>query len=236
MQWLEAIWTKEGKGIAKDAPKRTGLALFCEIIGREWWELVKLNLLFLVAALPIVTLPAALFATASVCRSMVEDRNVYLLRDFIEAFRRYLAVATAWGLATALALWIGFCAISTYGAQVRDSLIYAGPLAVSLVATGFVGVWSAHFIVLAVMSKRGVLEILRLSALATLLRPLPTMAALMFVAALWLVHVLLYPVSVFMPAMINFSLGMFAISFGAHRAAVMVLNRPDAAYRTTKIL
>jgi hypothetical protein len=54
MQWLEAIWTKEGKGIDKHAPKRTGLALFGEIIASEGWELVKLNLLFILASLPLV--------------------------------------------------------------------------------------------------------------------------------------------------------------------------------------
>ncbi len=49
MQWLRDMWTREGPGIAKDAPKRTGLALFAEILVREWWEMVKLNILFILA-------------------------------------------------------------------------------------------------------------------------------------------------------------------------------------------
>jgi hypothetical protein len=229
MQWLEAMWTKEGKGIDKDAPKRTGLALFFQIIAREWWELVKLNLLFILTSLPLVTLPAATFATASICRAMVEDRNVYLLRDFLEALRRHAVRATLWGIVTGVVLALGIYAIVTYGAASRESLVYAAPLAISLVATAFVALWATHFLVLAVMDERPLTDLLRLSALATLLYPLPLLGALAFVAVLWLAHILFYPVSVFMPATLNFSLGLFAILFGAHRGATLVLARPAEA-------
>jgi len=55
MQWLRDSWMKEGRGISKDAPKKQGIALFAEILLREWWEMVKLNLLFVLASLPLVT-------------------------------------------------------------------------------------------------------------------------------------------------------------------------------------
>src|SRR4051812_9598992 len=99
MQWLRNMWTKEGPGIPKNAPKKIGLALFAQILAREWWEMVKLNILFILSAMFVVTLPAALAATARLCVILVEDRNTYLLRDFSEAFVRYFWRATAWGLA-----------------------------------------------------------------------------------------------------------------------------------------
>lgn len=229
MQWLEAIWTKEGKGIDKDAPKRTGLALFGEIIAREWWELVKLNLLFILVSLPLVTLPAATFAAAGICRAMVEDRNVYLLRDFIEGFRRHALRATVWGTLAGAVMAIGIYAIASYGAATVDSLVYAVPLAVSLVATLFAMLCATHFMVLSVTEPRSFGETLKLSALATLWRPLPLLASLAFVAGLWLAHILFYPVSVFMPVMFNFSAGLFAVMFGAQRAATLVLALPAHA-------
>ncbi|MCV9945616.1 DUF624 domain-containing protein [Rhizobium sp. BT-175] len=229
MQWLRDMWTREGPGIPKDAPKRTGLALFAEILVREWWEMVKLNILFLLASLLIVTLPAALAATARVSVALVEDRNTYLLRDFTEAFQRYFWRSTVWGLALAGALSIGVHAIITYAAGARDNLMLAAPLAIALVATAFLAVLACHLIVLMVMRDLPVLRLLRLAALASVVRPLPALAALAFNAALWLAHILFYPVSVFMPATFNFSLGMFAVAFGVHRAAVMVLDLPKAA-------
>ncbi|MBB2750606.1 UNVERIFIED_ORG: putative membrane protein YesL [Rhizobium aethiopicum] len=229
MQWLREMWTKEGPGIPKDAPKRTGLALFAEILVREWWEMVKLNILFILASLFVVTLPAALAATARVSVALVEDRNTYLLRDFTEAFLRYFWRATACGLALAGALAIGVHAIATYAAGARDNLALAAPLAIALVAAAFLAVTACHLIVLMVMRDLPALRLFRLAALASVARPLPALAALAFNAALWLAHILFYPVSVFMPATFNFSLGMFAVAFAAHRAAEMVLDLPTHA-------
>ncbi|MBB4292566.1 putative membrane protein YesL [Rhizobium leguminosarum] len=228
MQWLRDMWTKEGPGIAKDAPKRTGLALFAEILVREWWEMVKLNILFIVASLLVVTLPAALVAMARVSVALVEDRNTYLLRDFTDAFLRYFWRATAWGLALGGALAIGIHAVVTYAAGARDNLLLSAPLAIALVATAFVAVLACHLIVLMVMRDLPALRLLRLAALASVIRPLPALAALAVVASLWLAHILFYPVSVFMPATFNFSLGMFAVAFGVHRATVLVLDLPEA--------
>ena len=218
MQWLEAIWTREGKGIPKDAPKKTGLALALDILAREWWELVKLNLLFLLASLPLVTLPAATFATARICHRMVEDQNVYLLRDFLEALRDGVLRATLWALVSGAGLVLGIYAIVTYGTEARSALVYAVPLTVSLLATTFLAVASTYFMMFSVAGPIRLASCVRKAALAALLRPLPVLAALAIVAILWLAHVAFYPVSVFMPAAINFSFGMFAIAFGAHGA------------------
>ena len=59
MNWLANFYFGEGPGIPKDAPKPEGLRLLASVLGREWWALVKLNLLFIAFSLPIVTLPAA---------------------------------------------------------------------------------------------------------------------------------------------------------------------------------
>ena len=227
MQWLEAFWTKEGKGIPKDAPKKTGVPLFAEIIAREWWELVKLNLLFLLFSLPLVTLPAALFATGTICRMMAEDRPVYLLRDFLEALRARALRATVWALVAGTAVILGVGAVSAYAAAAKTSLFYAAPLALSLVVTLFVTLWAACFVMVSVTEMRPFWDTLKLSALAALLRPLPLLAALAFVATLWVAHILFYPVSVFMPAVMNFSLGMFAVAFGAQGVVAQVLARSE---------
>lgn len=226
IQWLQNYWTKEGAGISKDAPKRKGLGLFTEILGREWWEIVKLNILFLLTSLFIITIPAAIFAMASVTHAFVEDRNVYLLRDFIEGLKRYWIRATIWALALGIALGIGTYTSLTYGAATGTNLAYAAALTISLCVTLFLLVVAIQFMVLSVCVERPALETIRLAAIATLVKPLPVLGAILFVCGLWLAHILLYPVSVFMPAAFNFSLGMFAILFGAHGGAMQVLALP----------
>lgn len=218
MQWLEGLWTREGAGIDKDAPRATGLALLFDILKRECWELVKLNLLFLIASLLLVTIPAATLAMARVSRSIVADENTYLLRDFKEAFGRYAFRGTLLVAVCALVMSAGIYAVVTYAKLVQDALIYSLPLAISLVMTVFVALVSAYAIVLTVTHELSLSDLFRRAALLALVKPLPMLAALAFVAALWLAHILLYPVSVFMPATINFSLGMFAICFAAAQA------------------
>ena len=229
MQWLRDSWTKEGPGIAKDAPKKQGIALFAEILRREWWEMVKLNLLFVLASLPLVTIPASVAAMASVSLAFVEDRNTYVARDFCAAFRRHFGAATIAGLALGGAVVLGSYAIHCYASLAKGSLLFAAPLGISLGTTAFVAIFTCHYLVLMVMRDLPSVQLVRLAALASLARPLSAIGALGFVAALWLMHILFYPVSVFMPVTMNFSLGMFAITFGVHRAAKDVLSGPAAA-------
>jgi uncharacterized membrane protein YesL len=225
MRWLRETWTKEGPGIAKDAATKHGLALFADIIRREWWEMVKLNLLFILASLPVVTIPAALAAMASVSVALVEDRNIYLGRDFCAAFRKYLWRATMAGFIMSSAIALGVYAAVTYASLATGDLLFAVPLAISVAATGFICVVACHDLVLMVMRDLPLAQRLRLAAIASLARPLPAIGAIGFGAALWLVHILLYPVSIFMPASLNFSFGMFAVTFAVHRAAVESLSR-----------
>mgnify|MGYP001548159731 FL=1 len=73
MLWFRPGYLKEGPGIEKDAPPKTGLVLFFEVLVREFWQLLKLNLLFVICALPLVTFGAALAALSRCTRNMVRD-------------------------------------------------------------------------------------------------------------------------------------------------------------------
>jgi len=220
MQWLADMWVKEGAGIAKDAPQPTGMALFFDILKREWWEVVKLNLLFIIASLFVVTIPAALVAMARVSRSFAADENVYLLRDFLAALKTHALQATALFAVCFTATGGALCATISYASAARLQLIYSLPLAVSIVVTLYLAILTAYAFVFLGGRNSSVSDSLKQAALAALARPLPMITALAFVATLWLAHILFYPVSVFMPATINFSLGMFALCFAARGTGV----------------
>ena len=85
-RWYEP--RKDTPGIAKDAPKKKGFARYFEILWREFFPLLKLNLLFIISCLPIVTIPAALTAMNRITVTMVRDRNYFMLSDYWDAFRR----------------------------------------------------------------------------------------------------------------------------------------------------
>lgn len=49
-------YNKPGKGIDKNAPKKKGLNLFYDTYFRKFWDIIKLNLLFLVTSLPALAI------------------------------------------------------------------------------------------------------------------------------------------------------------------------------------
>lgn len=85
-RWYEGRSDKPD--IEKNAPKKKGFALAFSIIWREFFGLLKLNLLFIITALPVVTLPAALTAMSRITATMVRDENYFLWEDYWRAFKR----------------------------------------------------------------------------------------------------------------------------------------------------
>lgn len=80
-------YSRPGPGIDKNAPPKKGAALFFDILGREFWALLLVNLIYLLFCLPIVTIGPATAALYRVTVTMVRDKNVYAWRDFWEAFK-----------------------------------------------------------------------------------------------------------------------------------------------------
>lgn len=220
MNWLRARFLQEGPGIPKDAPKKHGLALFGQIVAREAWDLFKLNLMIVVFSLPIITIPATHAAATRICISMVRDENTYLWRDFWQAFCRYFKAATAWGFASAIALGFSGYAAFIYGQLAGVNLAFAAAATLCLTIWILILALTAHLFVLLVEKPNlNSYDLTRRAALATLSRPWHIFTAFAFIAGLWLLHIVFYPVSVFMPAAFNFSLATLAVTFSVRKTS-----------------
>jgi uncharacterized membrane protein YesL len=223
MNWITHHLTREGPGVPRHAPPKKGLALLGAVIAREGWTLIELNLLYVLFSLPLVTIPAAQVATTRVVVLMLEDRNIYLLRDFWETFRDRFWRATAFGVGNLAVLALAACSGYAFLQAARAELMFAVPLAVCAATAVFVAIAAAHGFALLALSDLPLGALVRLSLLGALARPLPALAGFGVVALLWLAHVAFYPASIFMPAMLNFSFGTLAVTFGVHKAAARLL-------------
>ena len=88
------------------------------------------------------------------------------------------------------------------------------PLTIALTVVGAAAAFRHHlFVALAQGTGRPLADIAKASAIGLLARPLPGLAALLFVALLWLAHILFYPASILLPVLVNFSLGALVTSF-----------------------
>jgi uncharacterized membrane protein YesL len=236
MNWAYNFYFREGPGIPKDVPKPQGLRLLASVLGREWWELLKLNLLFVAFSLPIITLPAAWYATVSICVAMIDDRNVYPWRDFQDAFRSRFAVSTLAGLLFGVAAALDYLAILTYAEAAKTNLLFAAPLTIAATVSVLLPLLAAHlFVALNKGSGRPLVDIFKASAIGVIARPLPGLAALFIVALLWLAHIVFYPASVFLPLLVNFSLGALVTSFAVLKGVQIGLSNLDSVARSGPI-
>lgn len=64
----------------------------------KFWDLVKLNLLWAIFSLPIITMGAATVAAYSVAMKMVDDEESYVARTFVKEFKANWKQGTILGL------------------------------------------------------------------------------------------------------------------------------------------
>ena len=182
-------YLKEGPGIAKDAPEKTGAAWVGETLAREFWQLVKLNVLFLLCCLPVVTFGAARSARA---RCTV---NGALREDTV---RNLLC-----GLAGLALLWMGVMLVTADG--FFPALL--GMLLLCVTAAFFQNFWAVQAAVdipFAAAAKN--------AWLLCLLRPGMTVLGLGVNALLLIPAVLFFPLS--LPYVLLFPCGLSGFASG----------------------
>lgn len=77
-----------GRGILKAPQEKKGFFKFLDVYGRHMWKLIQVNLLYLVFIIPVVTFGPATAAMTKVCRNYSQERNVFLIHDFWDAFKK----------------------------------------------------------------------------------------------------------------------------------------------------
>lgn len=79
-------YQREGKGVQKDqyTPR---LFLFFQIYFRKFWNLILINLLYLVFCLPIITIGPATAGATKLWRNYAREEHAFIWGDFIETFK-----------------------------------------------------------------------------------------------------------------------------------------------------
>lgn len=198
-------YAKPGPGIDPDAPEKTGFARFLQIIQLEAVTIVKLNLLFLLFSLPVVTLPPALFAMNQVVRKMMLDQPVLCFYDFRTAFKKYWKRSYAAFFAVAAPLGIAGYGAYFYLRGAVDNPLFFAPFMlcttvffVTLLASGYLYTFAGAGMV------RG--KALRLALILGIGKPLRSVLAALTGYGLLVFGVLEFPISALYLLLLGFSL------------------------------
>ena len=215
MGLFRANFDRPGPGIPKDAPKKKGLRLFFDIFFRAFWELIKLNLLFLLFCIPVVTIGPACAGMSKVTMLMMREKPFFVFQDFWDAFRQNWKQGFLGGLLLAAVIAAAGFSLPFYMQTAQENA--AGYLLVFLVAAvlmiiGLATVYLFPMIVTFAFPFPVVLRNCLLLGLVCLKQSLP---ALLVIGGLGLVLLLLFPLNLPLLLFFYFAFASFVSSFAA---------------------
>ena len=210
-------YAKPGKGVSKNEPKRSHFVQFFVIMQRKFWKMLQLNLLFILFCIPIITIGPAVAAMTYILRCYENEKPVFLLSDFWDAFKSNFKQSLVYGILFAVAAFALSVAWQFYfNATDTNKLMYVPLVMVFIVALMFV---FANFYVypMIVTLELPLKAIIRNSFLFAVLGMKSNIITLLFLAVLAFVFWLLYIVGGIIFFLIGFSLVGFVIVHNSYR-------------------
>lgn len=210
MAWFQPSYLKEGPGIEKDAPPKTGLALFFEIFVREFWQVLKVNLLFVVCSLPVITFGAARAALSRCTMNMVRDVPNDVWYDFRQEIKKDFGRNTAFGLAELFC--IGVLLLMLSQSAVRSNAVLCGLVLMVAVFVALVFGYLWPMLVAVNLPLRAAVKNAAILPFACLHHSLPALgvSAVVLVLSFWA-----FPLSLPLVLFIPFGISSFVMSFAA---------------------
>lgn len=189
----------------EEAPPKKGVSCFFDLLGRHCVALVKVNLLFLLGCVPIVTIPLSLFALDRVVCRMVLDRPFKCFQVYWETFRRSWKQSYPAFLLTALPLGCAGFGMWFYLNRASSNPLFFLPFLVC--STIFlVTLLSSGCLYGLLDSGKGLKEALRLALLLGITKPARTVPAALCCFGLFLLAVVSFPLSGLYLLLLGFSL------------------------------
>ncbi|MCR5111895.1 MAG: DUF624 domain-containing protein [Ruminococcus sp.] len=137
-------YESSGSGISKDDVKKKGLALFFDLLGRKFWSLMWVNVLYVLFFIPLMLIMPAIYfinnnyiAVAVICilvlifaivigpatagmmkimRMFYIEKHTFIAHDFFEAVRDNFKRAAVVGLVDCFVIFSAFAALQVYPA------------------------------------------------------------------------------------------------------------------------
>ena len=82
------MYTKEGKGVEKNAPQKNSFFTFFEYYARHFSKLLTGNMLYTIISFPVVTVGLAQAGLTYICRSAARDQHSFGSDDFFDTIRK----------------------------------------------------------------------------------------------------------------------------------------------------
>ncbi len=193
--------------------EKSGMALLFSVTYQHLFELLKLNLLFILLCLPIITIPAALTAMGNVTLKIIREEVFFFGEDFWGVFRKNFGKSLIIGLPAGLILAASVFVITFYRAALSISLLNYVPLVIAVITVVMVLFVGAYAFPMLSTIDLPLGKILRNSLILALMRLPYNAAAFLGIAFIWLLTLVTLPVSLLIIISCLFSLSSLISSF-----------------------
>ena len=206
MGFLKPNFEKEGKGVSKDTPEKTGFALFVDTLIREFWNLIKLNFLFLLFSIPIITIPASFAALTNVSMKIARQQHIFVFYDFKESFKKNWKQSSLLGIIFLLLFSLITISLIFYSnASSNNNLLYV-PLFICI----FINLLLAFSFIYSFPLLK---DIFKNSFLLSIISLKNTLIAIALAIIIFSIIIFLLPFTIFIIFTLSFSLIAFANAF-----------------------
>lgn len=224
-------YSRPGPGIEKDAPKKEGLALFWDILVREFFELVKLNLLFLLFCIPIITIPAALTAMSRITLSMVRDEPYFMWTDFLRSFRTNFRQSLLGGAPLLLVTSIAGLGVLFYGPMLPTHPVFYLLAGICFLAFVMLSIMDFYFFPMVALLELKLVALLKNALYLGIICLLHNFAAFACIGVLTFLMVFFFPVSFFPLVLLHFSftnlISVFCAYAGLRKYVIRQEEQPE---------
>lgn len=200
---------------AEGSTEKQGMGLFFNIVFQNLPELLRLNFLFILFCVPVVTIPAAVTAMSNVTLKMAREEVFFFREDFIGSFKQNFGKSLAFGIPALLILAAAVYLIPFYRSAVNISPAFYAPLALVVLTSIFVLLAGMYAFPMLAAVELPLGRIIRNCAILAVVRLPYNAAALSGAAFLWLLVIVSLPVSLLIILTYLFSLVSFIGSFCA---------------------
>ena len=202
-------------GVSEPRPENKRVAWLLKLMFTEIGALCKLNILFLLSCIPLVTIGPAIGALSSVTIQMICERSSQPVREYLHALRDHFGKCFGAGVAvSAVGIMLGVAAVFYWNASRGVAVLFSIFLFISILICGFF-LAAAYLFPICVMTKLSLKDAIRGAWMLSLACPYHSIPAALCDGGMIVVGLMFWPLSVPLMLTLLFSTANIVISYAA---------------------
>jgi len=227
MAGLFGYGTRPGKGVKKGEPQKKRFFQFFDLLGRKKGALIKLNLLTFICCIPIITIGPAIAAMTQITKLYVEEKHVFLITDFFDAFKKNFVQGFFMSIITVLVPFLLLKSFSFYYYKIySDTKLYIIPTFIIFIFSVIFIMMTFYTFLLIVTLKLNLFQIIKNSFMLAVLGSRTNLITMFFTTIVVFASFSFFPFSLILFVFISLSLISLISNYNSFQYVYRYLIKP----------